>query len=1027
MERGPMRDDDTERIRRSELIASMTRALAAAVTAGEVAEETVSFVREATGADEVAFGVTADHGRRLRVIAASGPTLLGAPRSVIDLANDTQHPVADVLRAGRIVVVEDGSPSAGMRAFAPVVEGDRVTGVIAVLSARSKEPTDADLALLKDTADRAGIALERARLFRAERLARAAADRAKSRVERLQAATAELAKGLSQREVTRAVLREAVHAVRAHGGALALAVPTNHDRLELVATEGIAEWLGSDEEPMRLSVASTSAIVSAYRDGSPVIVPDHADWVARFPEGASLFDGIASSQFSVPILTDGLPIGALGLYFQDERRPGDDDVRLVTSLAEQAAIALERARLVERERAAADRTRELQAVTSALAKAATEQDVRQVLRSHARRTGAIDATVELPATRGIDPAGGSSSHPWEPDGSSEVVELPLVQDDVTVGVLAVRMTPSRSLDDDERQLWTDVGRQGAQALLRARLYADLQRSRQQLARLQQLTSALSAARTPAEVATEVLDRGLPAIGATTGWLYLFDEHDATLALLRPDAGDGDPLERVELSAAVPIADAVRTKGSVLLPSMDEARQRYPAVFDSDGPVPRVDQAWAWLPLRVGTRVVGGMGLSFATERTFDGQERWALETLAFQVAQALERSRSYANEHRIAAVLQESLLPSAQRNVGPARVAARYLPAATEASVGGDWFETVDLPGERLAVAVGDVVGSGIGAAAAMGQIRSAVRVLALAGKRPMELLATMDAFAESIEGASMSTAAYAELDTRTGRLTYACAGHPPPLVVGPGGARFLEGGRRPPLSIPPVVAAPSDASDQLGAGETLVLYTDGLIERRDEAVDEGLHRLAAVAIDLSDRGPDALAERIVAQMLPDGAADDAAVLCVRYEPVAAASTAPDFSIRFPAVAEQLAGLRAAIRGWSMRASIPPASTEEIVLAIDEACSNAIEHAYPDGPGELTVELKIRAGDDVEAQIRDEGRWRAEDATSTRGRGTMLMRSLMDTVDIRRSTSGTTIVMRRRVEPPHDRGRGEGDDPSPRG
>src|SRR5207248_11158701 len=114
---------------------------------------------------------------------------------------------------------------------------------------------------------------------------------------------------------------------------------------------------------------------------------------------------------------------------------------------------------------------------------------------------------------------------------------------------------------------------------------------------------------------------------------------------------------------------------------------------------------------------------------------WALEPLADQIAQALERSRSYATEHRIAAVLQESLLPSALRNVGPARVAARYLPAATEASVGGDWFEMVDLPGERLAVAVGDVVGSGIGAAAAMGQIRSAVRVLGLAWKHPEERL----------------------------------------------------------------------------------------------------------------------------------------------------------------------------------------------------------------------------------------------------------------------------------------------------
>ena len=1020
-----MGDDDAERVRRSELIPSMTRALAAAVTTAEVAQATVSSLLTTTEADEVAFAVVQDRGRRLRVIAATGTTLLGGPRSVVDLVTDPEPPVAGAIRSGGIVVELARSTPSSVRAYAPVFEGDRVAGVIAIAFARSTEPTDAELSVLEGTADRVGIALERARLFRAERTAHAAADRAKSRVERLQAATAELAKGLSQRDVTRAVLREAVRAVRAHGGALAL--PSDDDRLELVATEGIAERFGNDDgEPMHLPITSPSAIASAYRDGSLVVVPDHADWVARFPAGALLFDGVANSQFSVPILAQGRPIGALGLYFRDERRPTEVDVRLVTSLTEQAAIALERARLVERERAAAERTRQLQAVTAALAKAATERDVGRVLSDHARRVGAIDATVDLRDTREIGATGAALPPGWgHDDDSTGVVELPLVEDDVDIGVLSVRLPAPRSPTEEERQLWTDIGRQAAQALVRTRLYADLQRSRQRLARLQQVTSALSAARTPAEVATEVLDRGLPALGAATGWLYVVDEHDDALTLIRPD-GSSDTQGRVELTAAVPVADVVRTQGSVLLPSADEARQRYPAMFGTGEPVPRGERAWAWLPLRVGSHVVGGMGLSFATERSFDGQERWALETLADQVAQALERSRSYAAEHRIAAVLQESLLPSALRNVGPARVAARYLPAATEASVGGDWFEMLDLPGERLAVSVGDVVGSGIGAAAAMGQIRSAVRVLALAGKHPMELLETMDAFAESVEGAPMSTAVCAELDTRTGHITYACAGHPPPLVVGPSGARFLEGGRRPPLSMPPANAAVSDASDHLEPGETLVLYTDGLIERRGEAVDEGLRRLAEVATQLADRGPDALAERIVSQLLPDGAADDAAVLCVRYEPVTAATTVPDFVIHLPAAAEELAALRSAIRGWSMRAAIPVDVTEEIMLAIGEACANAIEHAYRDRPGDLTVELKLRSGDEVQAEIRDDGQWRDEGRASTRGRGMTLMRELMDTVDVRPSASGTTVVMRRRVEASQS-GPRDGENTPPRG
>ena len=196
-----MGDDDAERARRSELIPSMTRALAAAVTTAEVAQATVS------------FAVLQDRGRRLRVIAATGTTLLGGPRSVVDLVTDPEPPVAGAIRSGGIVVELARSTPSSVRAYAPVFEGDRVAGVIAIAFARSTGPTDAELPVLEGTADRVGIALERARLFRAERTAHAAADRAKSRVERLQAATAELAKGLSQRDVTRAVLREAAFSI----------------------------------------------------------------------------------------------------------------------------------------------------------------------------------------------------------------------------------------------------------------------------------------------------------------------------------------------------------------------------------------------------------------------------------------------------------------------------------------------------------------------------------------------------------------------------------------------------------------------------------------------------------------------------------------------------------------------------------------------------------------------------------------------------------------------------------------------
>jgi hypothetical protein len=148
-----MGDDDAGRVRRSELIPSMTRALAAAVTTAEVAQATVSSLLTATEADEVAFAVVQDRGRRLRIIAATGTTLLGAPRSVVDLVTDPDHPVARAIRSGGIVVERPRSAASSVRAYAPVVAGDRVADVIAVALAGS---TGADLSVLEGTADRVG-------------------------------------------------------------------------------------------------------------------------------------------------------------------------------------------------------------------------------------------------------------------------------------------------------------------------------------------------------------------------------------------------------------------------------------------------------------------------------------------------------------------------------------------------------------------------------------------------------------------------------------------------------------------------------------------------------------------------------------------------------------------------------------------------------------------------------------------------------------------------------------------------------
>src|SRR3954447_2174944 len=195
----------------------------------------------------------------------------------------------------------------------------------------------------------------------------------------------------------------------------------------------------------------------------------------------------------------------------------------------------------------------------------------------------------------------------------------------------------------------------------------------------------------------------------------------------------------------------------------------------------------------------------------------------------------------MAETLQRSLLPGALPAVDGLAVTAHYLPAVEGTSAGGDWYDVLPLGGGAVAVAVGDVVGNGAPAAAVMGQLRSALAGLLLAGFPPGQALEVLDRFARHVTGARMSTVACLRLEPDAGRLTYSSAGHPPPLLVDAGGAGrhgYLDGGLGPALGLPTSGPRP-EAARTLAPGSTLVLYTDGLVERRGAALDDGLERLA--------------------------------------------------------------------------------------------------------------------------------------------------------------------------------------------
>ena len=203
-------------------------------------------------------------------------------------------------------------------------------------------------------------------------------------------------------------------------------------------------------------------------------------------------------------------------------------------------------------------------------------------------------------------------------------------------------------------------------------------------------------------------------------------------------------------------------------------------------------------------------------------------------------------------------------------ITARYIAATEGTLVGGDWYDAIRLPSGRVLLTVGDVVGRGPAAAALMGQLRTLLHEAALRVDGPTAAVQSLDAFASRTEEATGSTCIAVELDPATGALRYCRAGHPWPLVVGPAGARWLDTPGGGPLGIAP--DRPPAAPARLDVDESLVLFTDGAVERRGENLEVGFARLAAAAGEAWAQGPDAMCEAILASV-PGGTDDDLVLL----------------------------------------------------------------------------------------------------------------------------------------------------------
>jgi anti-anti-sigma factor len=582
--------------------------------------------------------------------------------------------------------------------------------------------------------------------------------------------------------------------------------------------------------------------------------------------------------------------------------------------------------------------------------------------------------------------------------ASNALVVPLRIGERVVGLLAfVNFGSSRDYHPSELDLAAELGRRASLMLA-----ADRQRSRER--HLQQVSADLASAGSVSEAARLLVAR-LPAVlGADAVSVHLADP-ERGIRLVHAD-GYG-PAHRERIAAPrpddeVPVAAAVRTGEPVWIRDRDEWARDWPHLV-AQATADDLHAA-ATLPLTAAGRVVGTIGLAFHAERAFPADERDFVLALVAQAAPAFERAATADERRLIAETLQTSLLPPTLPRLDRLPLASRYLPGARGARAGGDWYDVLPLDDGRVAIAVGDVVGQGARAAAIMGQLRSALSGYLLEGHEPEQALERLDRFACRVPGATGSTVACLVLDPETGRLRWARAGHPPPLVAGPDGCRPLEDASGTVLGVRGRPAYTAGTAT-LRPGETIVLYTDGLVERRGELVDDGIDRLAALVARHHALAPGPLTDALLAGALahdgdaeePDPA-DDVALIVARLTP------AP-LRLVLPAEAPVLRELRATLLEWTAAAGMDEEDVYDLQLAVGEAAANAVEHAYRDlAPGPMVVELARDADGGVRAHVRDEGSWRPmPEDKGYRGRGLELIRDVSSRMQLDHGTGGTEV------------------------
>ncbi len=641
----------------------------------------------------------------------------------------------------------------------------------------------------------------------------------------------------------------------------------------------------------------------------------------------------------VPLVVSDHTIGAVVVHWDDDREFSDPDRTFLFTITGAAAQAVERARLTVGEFVNLERSQHLHQLSSALAAATTPGDVAHAAIAGGRRAlGAQSAVVRVPAageralsclassghpallTRGMVPMDASRAGvcftrgltvvtSMGPDGTSPdgaegseqrelavevvprvlrelsqpvtVVTEPLIGSVGPLGVLSLAFVGQSELGEPDLRFLSTLAGLTAQALERAQVFEHerdalraAEAGRERLSLLSEVTRLLSSSLEPTTVIRRTMslvegrlaDSCIVQVPGEGGLVRL----DVREPRINPwPAGAGSNGVRVPYDSDAPAAAAYRTGRTQLAPL-----EPGDGTSDPQG----VPSALA-VPLTANGEVIGVMTFIDGPGRVFEADDVSLATEVASRAGVALSNATRFQREHVVAEVLQRAVLPDSLPSVDGLSLDAEYRAGVAGTYAGGDWYDVFELGDDCVFFSVGDVMGKGASAAALMGQVRSAIRAYAVSGLSPTEVLSSLDRLFDALIEDRVATAVVGMITPSTGRVLLSNAGHPPPLVVRADSSATFCPMQRSLLIAAGLNGAPRPLDELvLESGDSLIMYSDGLVERRGEVITSGMEHLASTATGLARAGwPDHPAVTFASMLSTDERTDDVVVLCLKY------------------------------------------------------------------------------------------------------------------------------------------------------